>query len=174
MRLNFLSYVSLTKIVLPSMIERKQGCITVTSSVSGHIPTPIGSSYSATKFALQGYFGALRAEVASDGVKIMLVCPGPVESEISDKCIRDPALPHPEEGAKMPASRCTHLVLKGIYWGFNEIWISDQPILFTTYIACYAPAVARFLFCKILGPARIRALKSGTNVYDTKTALGVK
>ncbi len=173
MQLNFLSYVSLSKIVLPAMIERKQGHVTVTSSVSGHIGTPIGSSYSATKFALQGYFGALRAEVAQHGVRIMMVCPGPVESEITTKCIRDPSLPAPNEGTKMSAERCTHLILKGVYYGFNEIWIADQPILLTCYIASYMPAVSRFLFTRILGPARINALKTGQNVYDTKAALGV-
>ena len=50
--LNFFSYVKLTKLVLPKLVERKQGHLVVVSSVSGIVPTPLGSSYSATKFAL--------------------------------------------------------------------------------------------------------------------------
>jgi len=52
MKLNFLSYVALNKIVLPHFVERNQGKIVVMSSLSGIIGTPVGSSYSASKFAL--------------------------------------------------------------------------------------------------------------------------
>ena len=55
--------------------------------------TPLGSSYSATKFAMHGYFDALRAEVADKNVSVSIVCPGPVESEITTKTIRDPTKP---------------------------------------------------------------------------------
>jgi NADP-dependent 3-hydroxy acid dehydrogenase YdfG len=50
--LNFFPFISLTKLVLPSMIDNKDGHIIVVSSVSGKFGTPIASSYSATKFAL--------------------------------------------------------------------------------------------------------------------------
>jgi short-subunit dehydrogenase len=40
-----------------------------------------------------GYFNALRAEVAADNVKVSIVCPGPVESEISLKTHRNPNNP---------------------------------------------------------------------------------
>jgi short-subunit dehydrogenase len=69
------------------------------SSLSGKLATPIGSSYSATKFALvgiisfifdlffpsisqHGYFDAMRSELADQNIKVTMVCPGPVESEI--------------------------------------------------------------------------------------------
>jgi short-subunit dehydrogenase len=52
MDLNFLSLVALNKEVLPHMIKRKQGHIVVMSSISGLLGTPVGSSYSASKFAL--------------------------------------------------------------------------------------------------------------------------
>jgi dehydrogenase/reductase SDR family protein 7 len=51
---NFLSYASLTRCVLPSMIEKKQGKIVVMSSLAGLMGLPISSSYSASKFALVG------------------------------------------------------------------------------------------------------------------------
>jgi short-subunit dehydrogenase len=52
MKTNFLSYASLTRQVLPSMIERKSGKIVVISSLAGIIGLPISTSYSASKFAL--------------------------------------------------------------------------------------------------------------------------
>ena len=42
----------------------------------------VSSSYSATKFALHGYFDGLRSEVSRDGLAVILACPGPVKSEI--------------------------------------------------------------------------------------------
>jgi dehydrogenase/reductase SDR family protein 7 len=52
MNLNFLSYVALNKVVLPHFIARNEGKIVVMSSSSGVIPTPVSTSYSASKFAL--------------------------------------------------------------------------------------------------------------------------
>lgn len=40
----------------------------------------------------QGYYDALRAEVASDNIKVSIVSPGPVESEIWDISERDPRI----------------------------------------------------------------------------------
>jgi short-subunit dehydrogenase len=50
--LNFFSFISLAKLVLPSMIKANAGQIAIVSSLSGRIGTPIASSYSASKFAL--------------------------------------------------------------------------------------------------------------------------
>lgn len=52
MNLNYTSYVALNKVVMPDMIKRKDGKVVVLGSISGIIPTPMGSSYSASKFAL--------------------------------------------------------------------------------------------------------------------------
>jgi dehydrogenase/reductase SDR family protein 7 len=52
MKLNFFSYVALTKIVLPHFVSRNAGKIVVMSSVSGIMGTSVASTYSAAKFAL--------------------------------------------------------------------------------------------------------------------------
>jgi dehydrogenase/reductase SDR family protein 7 len=169
MHLNFISYVSLTKVVLPDMVARKDGQIVVTSSLSGIIGTPLGSSYSATKFALHGYFNGLRGEVSKDNISVLIVCPGPVESEISSKAYRNPALPVSADEKKMPTARCSHLMAKAMYYKtIMEVWISEQPLLAMTYVAQYAPTVSNTLFARVLGPARVRILQSGGNVYDVK------
>jgi dehydrogenase/reductase SDR family protein 7 len=169
MHLNFISYVSLTKTVLPDMMARKDGQIVVTSSLSGIIGTPLGSSYSATKFALHGYFNALRGEVTKDNISVLIVCPGPVESEISSKAYRNPALPVSADEKKMPTARCSHLMAKAMYYkSIMEVWISEQPLLAMTYVAQYAPTLSNTLFARVLGPARVRILQSGGNVYDVK------
>ncbi|XP_015741718.1 hydroxysteroid 11-beta-dehydrogenase 1-like protein [Coturnix japonica] len=62
MQVNFFSYVALASAALPAL-ERNQGSVVVVSSLSGKIPTPFTTSYSATKFALDGFFGSLRHEL---------------------------------------------------------------------------------------------------------------
>lgn len=83
MELNVIGNISVTKAVLPGMLARRSGHIVVTSSVAGKVGAPVSSSYAATKHAVQGYYGALRNEVAYRGVDVTLVCPGPVESDIT-------------------------------------------------------------------------------------------
>mmetsp|Transcript_26079 Transcript_26079/g.57739 ORF Transcript_26079/g.57739 Transcript_26079/m.57739 type:complete len:318 (+) Transcript_26079:112-1065(+) len=169
MHLNFISIVSLTKLVLPSMLARGAGQFVIMSSVSGIIGTPLGSSYSASKFALHGYFNALRAEVGSRGVGVTIICPGPVVSEIADKAHRNSELPAGvETEAKMPTARCTGYVAKAMYYGFYEAWLSQQPVLAFTYVYKYAPFLANLLAVKIFGPGRVRAFETGGDIYDMK------
>jgi dehydrogenase/reductase SDR family protein 7 len=67
MDLNYISTVNLVRLTLPSMLSQKSGQYVVISSLSGKFGVPISSSYSSSKFALQGYFDSLRGEVSSEG-----------------------------------------------------------------------------------------------------------
>lgn len=171
MELNFFSLVALNKLVLPHLIAQRSGRITVMSSVSGLLGTPVSSSYSASKFALHGYFNALRAEVALHNVHVSIVCPGPVESEISSTSFVNPDYPPQVEGAKMATARCAQLTVRGLFHGHEEMWISDQPVLLMAYLTVYAPALTRTLFTKVLGPARVKALQGGQNIFDIKQVM---
>jgi dehydrogenase/reductase SDR family protein 7B len=53
---NFMGTVAMTKAVLAQMITRKEGHIVNVNSVSGVIGTPMRTAYSASKFAMTGYF----------------------------------------------------------------------------------------------------------------------
>lgn len=78
-----------------------------------------------------------------------MVCPGPVESEISSKTLRNPNLPVQQEGVKMPTERCTSLILKGLHHNLGEMWISQHPFLLFTYLSQYAPGIARYYGSKV-------------------------
>ncbi|KAM6113829.1 hydroxysteroid 11-beta-dehydrogenase 1-like protein [Phoenicopterus ruber ruber] len=62
MQVNFFSYVALATAALP-ILEKNNGSLVVVSSLTGKIPTPFTTSYSATKFALDGFFSSLRHEL---------------------------------------------------------------------------------------------------------------
>ncbi|MGP5119472.1 SDR family oxidoreductase [Psychrobacter alimentarius] len=69
--------------VLPTMREAKSGLIINTSSMVGQISAPYFSTYAATKHALEGYLQGLRYEVASFGIDVAIVQPGPFPTGLS-------------------------------------------------------------------------------------------
>jgi dehydrogenase/reductase SDR family member 7B len=83
MELDYFSYVAITKALLPHFTERKSGHFVVTSSVMGKIGTPKRSAYAAAKHALHGFFDCLRAEVSADNIKVTIITPGYIRTNIS-------------------------------------------------------------------------------------------
>lgn len=83
MNVNFLSGAAISKEIVPSMVEKKNGAIVWISSLQGKIGTPFRTSYAASKFAVQGYCESLRSELASSGVKVHCVSPGYINTNLS-------------------------------------------------------------------------------------------
>jgi len=82
-RINFLGAAYCAHAVLPSMIARKTGHIVNISSGAGKIGTLNMSAYCASKFALNGWSESLYHELRPLGVKVSVVCPGPVRTEFN-------------------------------------------------------------------------------------------
>jgi len=80
---NVLSAVQLTHAVLPSMRSRRTGEIVHTASIGAFFPMPFCATYSATKAFLLHFSEALWAENRSYGVKILALCPGPTNTNIT-------------------------------------------------------------------------------------------
>ncbi|OMJ27555.1 11-beta-hydroxysteroid dehydrogenase 1B [Smittium culicis] len=81
MDINFHAPVSLSSYFLPSLISSK-GSIIVVSSMAGIIGAPTRSLYSASKFALNGYFHSLRMEMSRHNVNVSIICPGTVDTQL--------------------------------------------------------------------------------------------
>jgi short-subunit dehydrogenase len=76
MATNFWGMLYPTLGVLPDMRARGSGRIVNITSIGGKLGIPHLLPYSASKFAAVGFSEGLRSEVASDGIKVVTVCPG--------------------------------------------------------------------------------------------------
>jgi len=163
--MNTLSVLSLTKAVLPHMMERKEGHIVVTSSVAGKIGAPFSATYSATKFALQGWFDALRIEQKENNINVTMVCPGPVFSNLLQHAFTGEAgttynrdMQATEK--RITTERCAELMAIAMANNMYEVWISFSPPLFFTYLTQYSPTLARWI-AGIVGMKAIHKIREG-------------
>ncbi|HWD71258.1 MAG TPA: SDR family oxidoreductase [Actinomycetota bacterium] len=83
LRLNVESPTRLTRLLLPSMLERGSGRILNVASTAGLQPGPLMAVYYATKAYLLSLSEALANEVAGTGVTVTALCPGPTETGFS-------------------------------------------------------------------------------------------
>ena len=83
MEIDYFSQVFLTKLVLPTFLAQKSGRIAFVSSVAGLLGTQYRATYSAAKAAIHMWANSLRAEVTQEGVKVSVIFPGFVKTNVS-------------------------------------------------------------------------------------------
>jgi short-subunit dehydrogenase len=82
---NLFGHVAMTKAVLPYMRKQRSGHVIMVSSIAGLMASPVLSSYAASKHALEGWSEAVRIEMRSLGIRIVLVEPGAFDTDIWEK-----------------------------------------------------------------------------------------
>ena len=80
---DLLAPIALTQALLPHLLARGSGQLVMISSVAGKAGIPLRTAYCAAKHGLIGYADALRSEVAGQGVKVLVVTPGSVRTNVS-------------------------------------------------------------------------------------------
>ena len=80
---DLLAPIALTQALLPHLISRGAGQLVMISSVAGKAGIPLRTAYCAAKHGLVGYADALRSEVSGQGVKVLVVAPGSVKTNVS-------------------------------------------------------------------------------------------
>ena len=81
MEVNFFSAVEMTRLALPLLRDGRRPMIANVASILGHRGIPYYTEYCASKFALVGFSEALRAELAEQGIDVLVVSPGTTQSE---------------------------------------------------------------------------------------------
>lgn len=80
---DLLAPIALTQAVLPAMVKAGGGRIVAISSVAGIVGVPLRSAYCAAKHGLIGYHDSVRAETEHLGVKVLVVAPGSIRTNVS-------------------------------------------------------------------------------------------
>lgn len=133
-----------TVAALPEMMRRHSGGIINVGSVASHISTPNLGGYSATKFALKAMTDSLRMELRGSGVKVTLICPGPIATEfvVNSAGEVEGVLPTKPIGA--PPLDVARAICKAINRGSAELFIPAyyQPMVGANAMA---PQLLRYL-----------------------------
>lgn len=152
LEINFFGAITLTKALLPALIANGGGNIAVTSSMTGKFGFPLRTAYCASKHAVQGYFEALRAELFDKNVKVTIVSPGRVYTNISVNAIDGSGKAHgvmdPGQAKGITAQKCARKIMKAISRNKKELWVGGSEILMI-YIRKYLPPLFHYLARKI-------------------------
>jgi short-subunit dehydrogenase len=126
MEVNFFGLTETTRVLLPLLKKGLRPAIVNISSIAGKRGIPARSEYSASKFAVQGFSEALRAEVAKDGIDVLVICPGFTATNFSQNMIERKALIQYDHLRGMTSEQVALATLKAIEKGTNEIHMTTQ------------------------------------------------
>jgi NADP-dependent 3-hydroxy acid dehydrogenase YdfG len=127
---NLLGLINVMRAVLPGMVERRRGHIVNVASMLGRTELPGLATYTASKHAVVGLTAAVRSELRGSGVKLTVVLPSVVNTELSSGIALPRAVARlvrvePEDVAKAIVDSCNG--------GATEVavprWLALYPIL---------------------------------------------
>ena len=149
MEINYFGNIALTKSVLPYMLQQKTGHIATVSSIVGVFGFPLRSAYSASKHALHGFYETLRVEHYADNIKVSVIIPGWVKTNISINALTKEGNAHGKiddgQAGGITAEKAAICILKGIRKEKKEILVGRKELIMV-YLRRYLP----FVFYKIV------------------------
>jgi short-subunit dehydrogenase len=152
MDVNYFAPVLITKLVLPGMLAKKYGTIAVTTSIAGKFGFPLRSAYSASKHALNGFFETLQAEYYEKHIRVVLICPGRVNTNISMNALEKDGKRHAildnGQARGITAEKAAKKIVKAIYKQTPEILVGGNELIMVT-IKRFFPCLSRKLVRKI-------------------------
>lgn len=160
---NFYGAVHTTYYALPHL-ERSQGRILVVSSMGGKAAIPYNTPYCASKYALHGFYDALRMELRQKGVSVTVICPWWVATEFHQALLDKNGVPRGEFGraiytAKtMTAERCAQTSLQAAWKRRREVLMG--PGLWAVWLKVLAPGLMDRLAVKIVLEPILRRAKA--------------
>lgn len=129
MRINLWGSVWCTHAALPHL-KASRGNVVAVSSLAGLIGVPGRTAYSASKFAMTGFFEALRAELKGAGVSVTTAYPGVVATNIRYRGYNASGEPAGSSGLKedkaMTVEQCAALILAGMQRRQREVVMTSQ------------------------------------------------
>lgn len=144
MEVNYFGNVALTKQVLPIFRKQKSGQFIVISSIAGKFGFFLRSAYSASKHALHGFYESLMLEEEKNNIKVLIACPGKINTDISLNAINAEGTSHGvmdhNQETGMPVEECVQILFKAVKKGRKEVLIGNKEIKAVT-LKRFAPKI---------------------------------
>lgn len=148
---NFFGLTETTRAFLPLLKNGVKPAIINISSIAGKRGISARADYSSSKFAVQGFSEALRAELAKEGVDVLVICPGLTQTNFSQNMIEQKALIPMDHLRGMTSEEVARQTLRAIEKGKNEITLSFKGKLLI-WVCRFFPWIAdRIMKRKVRG-----------------------
>ncbi len=134
MDVNFYGAVNCTYYALP-YLKQSKGRIVAISSMGGKAAIPYNTPYCASKYALHGFYDALRMEVSGSGVSATVICPWWVVTEFHEAQMDKNGVPYGPRGRAiysrrmMSADRCAEITLRAAYNRRREVLMGPGTLI---------------------------------------------
>lgn len=152
MDVDYYAPVMITKILLPKMIAKGGGHLVVTTSIAGRFGFPLRCAYSSAKHALYGFFETVRAEYYDQNIRVTIVCPGRVQTNISFYALDKGGVQHGKldagQAAGVTPEQAACKIVKAIEKEKREVLVGKKELIMV-YIKRFFPALAAQLVRKI-------------------------
>ncbi|MEY2510480.1 MAG: uncharacterized protein QOE26_1243 [Verrucomicrobiota bacterium] len=120
---NIVALTTLTRALLPTMIQKKRGAILNVSSTAGFLPIRNLAVYAATKAYVTSFSDGIRGEVRKTGITVTALCPGPVATEFSEVAQRSSGK------EQRPSPSFMHVPVEDVARAGLEAIERDKPIV---------------------------------------------
>src|SRR5262249_16883463 len=123
---NFFGLTETTRAFLPLLKQGVTPAIVNISSVVGKRALPARSLYSSSKFAVAGFSESIRAELAKDGIDVIVVNPGLTQTNFSKNMLEKKARMPMDHMRGMTSEQVAGATLRAIERGKNEVTLTFQ------------------------------------------------
>ncbi len=152
MDIDYFAPVILTKSILPRMLQHGSGQLAVTTSINGCFGFPMRCAYSSAKHALYGFFETIAAEYYDQNIRVTIVCPGRVQTNISLNALEKDGTRHNKMDAGQ-AGGCTteqagKKIVNAIARKKREVLVGRYELLMV-YIKRFFPGLCARLARKV-------------------------
>jgi short-subunit dehydrogenase len=141
MEVNYFGLAETTRIFIPELKKSSHAAIVNISSIAGKRGIPARADYSASKFAVQGFSNALRAELAKDNIDVLVICPGLTQTNFSKNMIEQKAKMKMDHMRGMTSEEVAVHTLRSIEIGRNEVSLTANGKLMS-FVSRFFPRLA--------------------------------
>lgn len=144
MDIDYFAPVIITKTILPKMLENGGGQLAVTTSIAGKFGFPLRCAYSSAKHALDGFFETVQAEYYNDNIRVTVVCPGRVRTNISINALEKDGNLHGKMDAGqangISADKAAAKIVNAIYHKKREVLVGSKELIMV-YLKRFFPGL---------------------------------